>query len=141
VFAGPYLDDPEEREKFSAAYRAMTDAFLALPLCVPGTDVWKGKQGRLYIIKILTKAAARSKAKMAAGEEPVCLLDFWSIQVRVGAGAGGRRAPKEQHQHVHQLEHVRVHGMGQRRRTQAFRTRSTPHTHAHTRTHTPTGAR
>ncbi|KAG1671059.1 hypothetical protein FOA52_000730 [Chlamydomonas sp. UWO 241] len=81
VFAGPYLDNPEERQKFSVAYRTMTDAFLALPVCLPGTDVWKGQQGRLYIIKILTKAAARSKARMAAGEEPVCLLDFWTVQV------------------------------------------------------------
>lgn len=78
---GPYLDDPVEREKFSDAYRAMTDAFLAFPLCVPGTAVWKGRQGRLFIIKVLTKAAARSKAKMASGAEPECLLDFWSQAV------------------------------------------------------------
>lgn len=134
----------------------MTDAFLAFPLCVPGTAVWKGRQGRLFIIKVrsalgvracfsdgligawvvacfvlcvsrwlgcvcwpcwcsyatmclptskasptaatplahmclpsvccmraqvLTRAAAQSKAKMATGAEPECLLDFWSQQV------------------------------------------------------------
>ena len=52
VFAGPYLDDPEEREKFGLAYRAMTDAFLAPPICLPGTNVWKGRQGRFFIIKV-----------------------------------------------------------------------------------------
>lgn len=51
VFAGPYLEDPVEREKFSEAYRAMTEGFLAFPLCVPGTAVWKGKQGRIFVIK------------------------------------------------------------------------------------------
>ncbi len=81
--SGPYLDDPEEREKFTLAYYAMTEAFLALPFCLPGTDVWKGRQGRLYIIKVLTKAAARSKKNMREGKQPECLLDFWSQQVNM----------------------------------------------------------
>mmetsp|Transcript_22957 Transcript_22957/g.50366 ORF Transcript_22957/g.50366 Transcript_22957/m.50366 type:complete len:531 (+) Transcript_22957:194-1786(+) len=81
VFAGPYLDDPKTRAEFSEAYRNMTDAFLAPPFCLPGTAVWKGRQGRLYIIKVLTKAAARSKQRMREGHEPECLLDFWSQQV------------------------------------------------------------
>uniref|UniRef100_A0A7S0V0I1 C-22 sterol desaturase n=1 Tax=Polytomella parva TaxID=51329 RepID=A0A7S0V0I1_9CHLO len=81
VFAGPYLDDPKEKAEFGVAYRNMTDAFLGFPLCIPGTGVWKGRQGRFFIIKVLTKAARRSKARMAAGQEPECLLDFWSTQV------------------------------------------------------------
>ena len=64
VFAGPYLDDPSERKKFSSAFMDMTQGFLAFPLCIPGTAVWKGKQGRLYIIALLKKAAARSKIDM-----------------------------------------------------------------------------
>ena len=64
VFAGPYLDDAEETEKFSAAFMDMTQGFLAFPLCLPGTAVWKGKQGRLYIIGVLKRAAARSKLAM-----------------------------------------------------------------------------
>ncbi len=67
VFAGPYLDDPVEKGKFSAAFMDMTQGFLAFPLCIPGTAVWKGKQGRLYIISVLKKAAARSKIAMQAG--------------------------------------------------------------------------
>ncbi|KAG2482695.1 hypothetical protein HYH03_018401 [Edaphochlamys debaryana] len=81
VFVGPYLDDPAERTKFSAAYRAMTDGFLTFPLMVPGTAVWKGRQGRHFIVKVLTKAAARSKVRMAEGHEPECLLDFWTKQI------------------------------------------------------------
>ncbi len=64
VFAGPYLDDPLEKEKFSSAFMDMTQGFLAFPLCIPGTSVWKGKQGRLYIIGVLKRAAARSKVNM-----------------------------------------------------------------------------
>ena len=64
VFVGPYLDDPLEKEKFSLAFMDMTQGFLAFPLCIPGTAVWKGKQGRLYIIALLKKAAARSKVNM-----------------------------------------------------------------------------
>ena len=64
VFAGPYLDDPIEKEKFSSAFMDMTQGFLAFPLCIPGTAVWRGKQGRLYIIALLKSAAARSKANM-----------------------------------------------------------------------------
>ncbi len=64
VFAGPYLDDVAERAKFSAAFLDMTQGFLAFPLCMPGTQVWKGKQGRLFILGVLRKAAARSKAAM-----------------------------------------------------------------------------
>jgi hypothetical protein len=43
--------------------------FLAFPLCVPGTKVWKGKQGRLFILGVLKKAAARSKAAMQVSVE------------------------------------------------------------------------
>jgi cytochrome P450 family 710 subfamily A protein len=78
VFAGPYLDDPEERAAFSQAYRAMTDGFLALPLKLPGTRVWRAMQARQYVIKVLTRASARSKLRMASGVEPDCLLDFWT---------------------------------------------------------------
>ncbi len=42
----------QERALFSDAYRAMTDGFLAFPLLLPGTGVWKGRQGRYYIIKV-----------------------------------------------------------------------------------------
>ena len=64
VFAGPYLDDSAVREKFGNAFLDMTNGFLAFPICLPGTAVWKGKQGRLYIMKVLRGAAGRSKANM-----------------------------------------------------------------------------
>lgn len=80
VFAGPYLGDAATRRKFSASFADMTTGFLAFPLCVPGTAVWKGKQGRLFILKVLAKGAAESKARMKAGQEPTCLMDFWAVR-------------------------------------------------------------
>jgi uncharacterized protein YfaA (DUF2138 family) len=38
--------------------------FLAFPLCLPGTAVWRGRQGRLYILSVLEHAAGLSKAAM-----------------------------------------------------------------------------
>ena len=64
VFAGPYFESKEEIEKFGEAFLHMTEGFLALPICIPGTAVWKAKKGRLYILDLLEKAAARSKAAM-----------------------------------------------------------------------------
>ncbi len=57
----------------------MTEGFLALPICIPGTAVWKGKQGRLYILDLLEKAAARSKASMKVTSYQNCGL----LSVRV----------------------------------------------------------
>ena len=67
VFAGPYLTDVVKRQKFSDCFQDMTQGFLAFPLCIPGTAVWKGKQGRLWIIDLLEEAAGKSKAAMKVG--------------------------------------------------------------------------
>lgn len=67
---GPYLDDAETRTKFSKAYMAMTEAFLGFPLCVPGTAVWKGYKGRLYIIEV---------------RPPECTCDMRARGLRMGS--------------------------------------------------------
>ena len=77
VFVGPYLDDPVVRAKFSQAYSDMTDAFLAFPLCFPGTTVWRGRQGRIYVMEVLKTAIARARVFIHGGGEPRCLADFW----------------------------------------------------------------
>lgn len=64
VFAGPYFESSNEVDKFGKAFLDMTEGFLALPICIPGTAVWKAKKGRLYILDLLEKAAARSKTAM-----------------------------------------------------------------------------
>ena len=67
VFAGPYIKDEAEEEKFGKAFLDMTEGFLALPICIPGTAVWKAKKGRLYILGVLERGAAESKAAMKVG--------------------------------------------------------------------------
>ena len=66
VFVGPYMatSSEPEREKFCQSYLDMTNGFLAIPILFPGTAVWKAKQGRLYIVSVLEKYAARSKTAM-----------------------------------------------------------------------------
>lgn len=74
------------RARFSEAFTDMTEAFLAFPLPLPGTQVWKGMQGRRYILSVLRQAAELSKQRMCEGSEPDCLLDFWSQGVGGLAG-------------------------------------------------------
>jgi cytochrome P450 family 710 subfamily A protein len=77
VFIGPYLDDPETKARFTQAYRDMTDAFLAFPVCVPGTAVWRGRCGRIYVVKVLEQCVSRARKYIQNGGEPRCLADFW----------------------------------------------------------------
>lgn len=42
----------------------LMQGFLAFPLCLPGTAVWRGKRGRMYILTVLERAARASKAAM-----------------------------------------------------------------------------
>ena len=97
VFVGPYLDDPETKRKFSDGYLAMTDAFLAFPLCFPGTTVWKGRQGRIFVMKTLEQCAKRAKIYIKQGGEPRCLLDFWTqkcLEEIKEAEAAGEQPPR-----------------------------------------------
>jgi len=55
VFAGPYLQDEEERQEFSEAYLRLTEGFLGIPLWVPGTMVWKARNGRRHVVKVFSK--------------------------------------------------------------------------------------
>lgn len=77
VFIGPYLDDPDTKAKFSKGYRDMTDGFLAFPVCLPGTTVWRARQGRIYVMKVLEQCVGRARSYIQGGGEPRCLVDFW----------------------------------------------------------------
>ena len=47
------------------------------PLAFPGTAVWHAVRARKYAVAAFERASAASKVRMAAGEEPTCLLDQW----------------------------------------------------------------
>lgn len=96
VFLGPYLDDPAEQATFSRAYSDITLGFLAFPLCVPGTAVWRARQGRFYVLRVLEKAVSRSVEHTRAGGEPRCLLDYWTqrcLEESDAADAAGEPRP------------------------------------------------
>eukprot|EP00667_Euglena_gracilis_P006127 EG_transcript_6177 len=77
VFAEPYLGSEADREKFSEAYLDLTEGFLGVPLWIPGTKVWKARNGRKYVVKVLTQVVKDALAAADNGVEPTCLVDFW----------------------------------------------------------------
>ncbi|KZT23800.1 cytochrome P450 [Neolentinus lepideus HHB14362 ss-1] len=78
VFCGNHIPDHAFKE-ISDKYWAITAALelVNFPLALPGTKVWKAIQARKVALKWLALAARNSKAAMAAGREPECMLDEW----------------------------------------------------------------
>jgi len=75
VFLG---DNLSEHELFTDLFLVMTQGFLSLPLCVPGTGLWDAARAKDKIVIMLEAAVGKSKKWVSAGNEPRCLLDFWS---------------------------------------------------------------
>jgi len=76
AFVGPYLN-AEERRIFSENYMLLNEGFLAFPLYLPGTSLWKAVKARKKVVEILSICAGRSKENLRLKREPQCLLDFW----------------------------------------------------------------
>jgi cytochrome P450 family 710 subfamily A protein len=101
VFIGPYLS-ADEREEFAKNYMMMNEGFLAFPLCVPGTALWRAVQARKKVVATLTTCAKLSKERMNKGIEPECLLDFWmekTVAEIKEAQASGAPAPPHSSDH------------------------------------------
>jgi len=89
VFCGNHI--PEDAVKdINAKYWAITQSLelVNFPFAFPGTKVWKAIQGRKAAMKWLEHAANRSKAAMAKGAEPECMLDQWVHMIRDPAYKG-----------------------------------------------------
>ncbi|KAA8495112.1 Cytochrome P450 [Porphyridium purpureum] len=78
VFVGKYIRD---QEQFSKDYLELTLGFLCLPILFPGSQLYKSIQARKRVTVELAHCAKLSKARMEAGEEPECLMDFWAQRV------------------------------------------------------------
>lgn len=76
VFVGPYLDQ-SLRKEFAKNYLQMNEGFLAFPISLPGTTLWKAVKARENVVRTLTECARLSKLRMSQDVEPECLLDFW----------------------------------------------------------------
>ena len=78
VFCGPHIEDDAAREITENYWRITVALELVnFPFAFPGTKVWKAIQARKIAMKHLMDAASKSKAAMAAGKEPECMLDHW----------------------------------------------------------------
>lgn len=103
VFVGPYLS-PAERKEFAKNYMTMNNGFLAFPLCLPGTALWRAVQARKKVVATLTECAKKSKERMSKGVEPECLLDFWMektvAEIEEAKAAG---APPPPHSSDHEV--------------------------------------
>jgi C-22 sterol desaturase len=93
VFCGDFI--PEHgMQDISEKYWLITSALelVNFPLALPGTKIYKAIQARKVAMGWFEKTAADSKRRMAAGEEPSCLVDAWvkeMIEARNYHAAGG----------------------------------------------------
>eukprot|EP00180_Rhodochaete_pulchella_P001105 Plantae.Rhodophyta-Rhodochaete_pulchella.ctg1921.p1 GENE.Plantae.Rhodophyta-Rhodochaete_pulchella.ctg1921~~Plantae.Rhodophyta-Rhodochaete_pulchella.ctg1921.p1 ORF type:complete len:444 (-),score=63.24 Plantae.Rhodophyta-Rhodochaete_pulchella.ctg1921:1441-2772(-) len=84
VFVGPYLDDSQgvcSRHLFSKNYVLMTKGFMTFPWSFPGNGLWKAIRARKALTATLREISHRSKQRMARGEAPLCLVDYWSQRI------------------------------------------------------------
>lgn len=79
VFVGPYLT-PDMRERFNEDYKNFNVGLMSLPIYFPGFSFYKATKSVKNIQNSLARCAAASKARMATGAEPSCLMDFWMVE-------------------------------------------------------------
>uniref|UniRef100_J3KXK4 C-22 sterol desaturase n=1 Tax=Oryza brachyantha TaxID=4533 RepID=J3KXK4_ORYBR len=76
VFVGPYLTK-EARERFDEDYNLFNVGVMALPIDLPGFAFRRARHGVARLVRTLGECARASKARMLAGGEPECLVDYW----------------------------------------------------------------
>ncbi|KAH8887221.1 cytochrome P450 61 [Thozetella sp. PMI_491] len=98
TICGYYISD-EAAKKIADDYYMITAALelVNFPIIVPFTKTWYGKKASQMVLAEFTKAAARSKARMAAGGESNCIMDAWVQNILASkawreAEAAGRSA-------------------------------------------------
>lgn len=77
-FCGHYISD-EAVKKIADDYYHITEALelVNFPIIIPFTRTWYGKKAADLVLAEFSKAAAKSKVKMAAGGEVSCIMDGW----------------------------------------------------------------
>ncbi|PWY78359.1 cytochrome P450 [Aspergillus heteromorphus CBS 117.55] len=78
TFCGHYISD-EAVKKIADDYYLITEALelVNFPLILPFTKTWYGKKASDLVLAEFANASAKSKANMAAGAEPTCIMDAW----------------------------------------------------------------
>ncbi|KAH6856753.1 cytochrome P450 [Chaetomium sp. MPI-CAGE-AT-0009] len=82
TFVGHYISD-EAVKKIADDYYLITAALelVNFPIILPYTKTWYGKKAADMVLAEFARCAAKSKARMAAGGEPNCIMDAWIIQM------------------------------------------------------------
>ncbi|KAK4130765.1 cytochrome P450 [Trichocladium antarcticum] len=82
TFVGHYISD-EAVKKIANDYYLITEALelVNFPIILPFTKTWYGKKAADMVLAEFAKCAAKSKARMAAGGEPDCIMDAWIAQM------------------------------------------------------------
>ena len=78
TFVGHYM--PESTiKKIADDYWLITAALelVNFPVILPFTKTWYGKKAADMVLDEFAKCSAKSKARMAVGGEPNCIMDFW----------------------------------------------------------------
>ncbi|PWZ33314.1 Cytochrome P450 710A11 [Zea mays] len=95
VFVGPYLAG-EARRRFERDYNLFNVGLMALPIDLPCFAFRRAREGVARLVRTLGECARQSKARMRAGGEPECLVDFWmqdTLREMDEAAAAGRPPP------------------------------------------------
>lgn len=78
TFCGYYISD-EAVKKIADDYYHITEALelVNFPIIIPFTRTWYGKKAADMVLVEFSRAAAKSKVRMAAGGEVSCIMDGW----------------------------------------------------------------
>ncbi|XP_048593713.1 cytochrome P450 710A1-like [Brassica napus] len=73
---------------------------MTLPFDIPGSAFHKARMAVKRLANILAVCAGKSKARMAAGEEPTCLIDFWMQPIVAEAASGNPPPPHSRDEEI-----------------------------------------
>ncbi|XP_047061264.1 cytochrome P450 710A1-like [Lolium rigidum] len=76
VFVGPYLSE-KARERFAKDYALFNVGLMAMPVDLPGFAFRRARLAVARLVRTLGDCARQSKARMRAGADPECLVDYW----------------------------------------------------------------
>lgn len=80
TFVGHYISD-EAIKKIADDFYLITAALelVNFPIILPFTNTWYGKKAADAVMVEFTKCAAKSRARMEAGGDVLCIMDGWVI--------------------------------------------------------------
>ncbi|KAK1663033.1 hypothetical protein QYE76_051192 [Lolium multiflorum] len=80
VFVGPYLNE-KTRQSFGEEYNLFNTGVMAMPVDLPGFAFGRSRLAVERLSHMLAECARESKARMRAGREPECLVDYWMQEI------------------------------------------------------------